>query len=344
MRFQSIRALMLAALVASQAANATFSIAACDKTGDCGVAVATNNLSVGATVPYASAGIGALATHFETNPNYGPLGLSLLTKGVSARQCLAALLESDGNFEGLGTDFRQVSVVSPNQDAATFTGDRAQAARWAGGRHGPGYAIIGNGLEGERVVAQMEAAFLGMQGSLATRLMTALAAGESAGGQRTGGLSASLLVRTRAGGFQDVDLRVDANTKAVDALGRLLDMRLAHEAMLRAERLAGSESGAAYKQAIADALRLAPAWDRIWLRAARLEQRSAKPMRTCEYLAKVFALNPAWGAIAAQEEFREACPCALRSHRRSDAGDCAAGRAPPSTRRAERPPSREQQT
>ncbi|HYI29692.1 MAG TPA: hypothetical protein VD863_17795, partial [Bradyrhizobium sp.] len=77
--------------------------------------------------------------------------------------------------------------------------------------------------------------------------------------------------------------------------------------------------GPASRQAIAEALRLAPAWDRIWLRAARLERRSGKPMRTCEYLARFFSLNPAWGAIAAQEEFRDACSCALQSRRRSDA-------------------------
>jgi uncharacterized Ntn-hydrolase superfamily protein len=300
-------AIALAVLAMSRAAHATFSIAACDASGDCGVAVATNNLAVGATVPFALAGVGAVATQFETNPNFGPRGLDLLAHGKSAPGCVDALLASDGNFEGQGIAFRQISVVSTDKSSAVYTGSMAQAAAWAGERHGPGYAIIGNGLAGERVVADMESAFLGMKGALAQRLMAALSAGQRAGGQSTGGLSAALLVRTRAGAFQDVDLRVDASPAPVEELARLLDLRLAHEAMLRAERLVGGEKAADAEREVADALRLASAWDRIWLRAARIERRLRNPHRACEYYGKFAVLNPAWGSIEAGAGFQAQC-------------------------------------
>ena len=308
-RSDSLRAFIhgTALLLMSQVANATFSIAACDASGACGVAVATNNLAVGATVPYARAGVGAVATQFETNPDYGPRGLGLLAKGETASRCVDALLAGDGNFEGQGVAFRQISVVGMDGSSAIFTGEAAQAAAWAGGRRGPGYAIIGNGLAGERVVADMEGAFLRTNGALAQRLMAALTAGQRAGGQSTGGLSAALLVRTRAGGFQDVDLRIDASPTAVDALGRLLDLRLAHEAMLRAERFAGGAKTADAAREVTDALRLAPNWDRIWLRAARVERGLRNSVRACEYLRKFAVLNPAWGAIERDREFHTLC-------------------------------------
>lgn len=302
-----VLAISLAVVAMSQTANATFSIAACDASGACGVAVATHNLAVGATVPYARAGTGAVATQFETNPGYGPPGLDLLASGKSAAGCVDALLAGDGNFEGQGIAFRQISVVSMDGSSATFTGEMASAAVWAGGRRGPGYAIVGNGLAGERVVTQMERAFLGTKGALAQRLSAALVAGQAAGGQSTGSLSAALLVRTRAGGFQDIDLRVDADSTPVTELARLLDLRLAHEAMLRAERLAGSARAADAEREVAEALGLAPTWDRIWLRAARVERRLRNTQRACEFFGKFAVLNPAWGAIERNGGFREAC-------------------------------------
>jgi uncharacterized Ntn-hydrolase superfamily protein len=303
---KNVLVVSLTALALSQAANATFSIAACDSSGACGVAVATHNLAVGATVPYARAGVGTVASQFETNPNHGPRGLDMLAAGKSAAACVDALLTGDGNFEGQGIAFRQISVVSVGGGSAIFTGERAQTAAWAGGRHGPGYAIVGNGLTGDLVVAGMERAFLGTKGALAQRLMAALVAGDRAGGQSIGEFSAALLVRTRAAGFQDVDLRVDADAAPVEALARLLDLRLAHEAMLRAERLLAAEKRVDAGREVTEALRLAPAWDRIWLRAARIEHRLRNPERACEYFGKFAALNPAWGNIESAD-FRAEC-------------------------------------
>src|SRR6187402_2761209 len=96
MRFLLITAALLSV---SPAARATYSIAACDTAmRTCGVAVQTNNLAVGASVPYAKTGVGAIASQFETNPMYGPRGLALLAAGKSPEETAKQLLSEDGNF------------------------------------------------------------------------------------------------------------------------------------------------------------------------------------------------------------------------------------------------------
>src|SRR5450631_3024075 len=110
------RLLLLLALILgvfAPASYATYSIVACDsQTKQCGVAVQTNNLAVGASVPYAQAGVGAIATQFETNPKYGSHGLELLGAGKSPEDAISQLIREDDNFDGAGTGARQVGVVS----------------------------------------------------------------------------------------------------------------------------------------------------------------------------------------------------------------------------------------
>jgi uncharacterized Ntn-hydrolase superfamily protein len=137
-------ALSAALLLRPATVHATYSIAACDaKTQACGVAVQTNNLAVGASVPYAQAGVGALASQFETNPHYGPRGLTLLSQALSPDEVLKRLLAEDGNFDGAGPEARQVGIVSVAGRAANYTGDEAQHAVWAGARSGSGYRATG---------------------------------------------------------------------------------------------------------------------------------------------------------------------------------------------------------
>jgi uncharacterized Ntn-hydrolase superfamily protein len=162
---------------------ATFSIVACTPSGTCGAAVATNNLAVGATVIYAKAQVGAVASQYETNPSYGPKGIALLQQRASARAVVDGLVRTDDGFEGQDASFRQVGVVGMRGEGAAFTGAQAMASAWAGSITGPGYAIQGNGLTSEAVVAAMRDSFLGGHGTLADRLVAALAAGQQAGGQ-----------------------------------------------------------------------------------------------------------------------------------------------------------------
>ncbi len=189
-----------------------------------GVAVASKFLAVGAAVPAAAAGVGALATQSYANLRYRPDGLDLLRAGRTAAQTIEALTAGDDLREQ-----RQVGVVDRDGGAATFTGGECNG--WAGGRTGEGYAIQGNMLTGPEVAAAMERAW--QEGDptlpLARRLLAALSAGEQAGGDRRGRQSAALLVVTPDGGYgggSDVyaDLRVDDSPTPVAELSRLLGL------------------------------------------------------------------------------------------------------------------------
>lgn len=199
---------------------ATFSIVAVDlATGELGVAVASKFLAVGAVVPWARAGVGAVATQSYANVSYGPTGLELMAAGYSAGETLARLLADDPERE-----LRQVGIVDARGGTATFTGSACHA--WAGGRTGPGYAVQGNILTGPEVVDAMAHTFETTEGPLAARLLAALAAGDAAGGDRRGKQSAALLVvkeRGGYGGYTDrfIDLRVDDHPEPVAELQRL---------------------------------------------------------------------------------------------------------------------------
>jgi len=203
----------------------TFSIVARSADGQAlGVAVASKFLAVGAAVPAAEADVGALATQSYANLAYRPQGLALLRSGVAAADVVAGLTAADP-----GRAQRQLGVVGPVGDGATYTGDGCHD--WAGGLAGDGYAIQGNILAGKQVVVAMAEAWAASEAAapLGHRLLAALAAGDRAGGDRRGRQSAALLVVTKGqgyGGTSDVlaDLRVDDHPDPVPELRRLLDL------------------------------------------------------------------------------------------------------------------------
>ena len=201
----------------------TFSIVACDlEEQTWGVAVASKFPAVGAVVPWAQAGVGAVATQSFANTSFGPRGLAMLATGLSAEETLARLLEDDPD-----KDLRQVGLVDAKGSSATFTGSGCYA--WAGGVSDKNYAIQGNILKSGRVVPAMEKAFLKATGSLPQRLHTALLAGDRAGGDKRGRQSAAIYVvkpRGGYGGFTDrwIDYRVDDHADPVPRLGELLEM------------------------------------------------------------------------------------------------------------------------
>ncbi len=207
----------------------TFSIVARDAvTGDLGVAVASKFLAVGSVVPWASAGVGAIATQALANVAYGPDGLDALAAGSDAESVLAGLIAADD-----GRADRQVGVVDANGGAASHTG--AGCLFWAGGRVTDGVAIQGNILAGPEVVDAMSSAFGSASGPLPDQLLTALLAGDRAGGDARGRQSAALLVVRTGGGYGGatdrwIDLRVDDHDDPVVDLRRLLDTwRLLYE-------------------------------------------------------------------------------------------------------------------
>jgi len=202
---------------------ATFSIVARDSvTGELGIAVASKFFAVGSVVPWAKAGVGAVATQSYANTTFGPRGLDLMEAGLSPQEALDKLLSDDTD-----PTRRQVGIVAANGKSATYTGKDCLA--WAGGRSGPNYAIQGNILTGEDVVIAMEKAFVDSPGNLADRLYTALVVGESMGGDSRGKQSAAMLVVKKGagyGGYTDraIDIRVDDSPEPFKELGRLLNI------------------------------------------------------------------------------------------------------------------------
>jgi uncharacterized Ntn-hydrolase superfamily protein len=202
---------------------ATFSIAAYDpENGDLGIAVQSKFLSVGAVVPWAKAGVGAIATQSWANTTYGPEGLRLMAEGLSAQETLEKLIEADE-----GRDRRQAGMVDAYGNAAAYTGKGCFA--WAGHIVGEGFACQGNILVSEETVQAMARAFEGSHGELADRLVAALEAGQEAGGDSRGQQSAALLVvreKGGYGGFNDryLDLRVDDHPTPIQELKRLLGL------------------------------------------------------------------------------------------------------------------------
>lgn len=206
----------------------TFSIvgrvadAADEQSVSLGVAVASKFLAVGAAVPAAEVGAGAIATQAFANLAYRADGLRMLRDGRSAQETLDALTAADD-----GREQRQAGVVDGTGRAATFTGSGCHD--WAGGRTGDGYAVQGNILTGPDVVEAMERAWLASDSPIADRLLAALSAGDDAGGDRRGRQSAALLVVRHAGGYGgtsdvEIDLRVDDHPGPVPELRRLLDL------------------------------------------------------------------------------------------------------------------------
>ena len=201
----------------------TFSIVARDpEAGELGVAVQSKFLAVGAVVPWAQAGVGAIATQAWANTTYGPGGLDLLASGLSAKETIARLTGADD-----GSASRQVGVVAMHGEPTTFTGD--ECFPWAGGHVGEHYTCQGNILVGEETVLSMARTFEQTAGHLCDRLMAALAAGQAAGGDSRGQESAALLVvreRGGYGGFNDrfIDLRVDDHPQPIEELQRILQL------------------------------------------------------------------------------------------------------------------------
>lgn len=292
----------------SSQAFATYSIAACDQeTGECGVAVATHNLAVGSSVPFARAKQGAGVSQFETNPIHATVILKALQEGSSAKHALEQALSKDGQFDdGQDTRFRQIGIVTFEGDAVGFTGDAA--GNWAGHLTSQRVAIQGNGLVSSDVLTNMLSAFDRAQGPLAHRLLVALEAGHKVGGQTIGVTSAALLVSHPEGWPRDVDLRVDYSSQsAIKKLRQAYDARRAFDSIITARNLARRGDLNRAQEFVVKALELAPEWDRIWLRAARLAQQWDQKKLARDRMCQFTKLNPVWARQLMDETALSAC-------------------------------------
>ena len=208
----------------------TYSIVARDaETGELGVAVQSHWFSVGALVPWAQAGVGAVATQSMVEASYGPKGLSLMAEGHDAVSVLSTLLEQDEH-----ADIRQVAMIDARGSAAVHTGGRCIPE--AGHYLGQGYSVQANLMGPATVPDAMAKAFEKTSGPLAERMVAALAAAQAEGGDIRGRQSAAILVvRAKSTGqpWNDrlVDLRVEDHPEPIKELQRLLKLHRGYEQM-----------------------------------------------------------------------------------------------------------------
>jgi uncharacterized Ntn-hydrolase superfamily protein len=214
----------------------TYSIVAFDaEARQWGVAVQTHWFGVGTAVPWAEAGVGAVATQSLTDPSYGPLGLELMRAGKIAPDALRALLAGDARAE-----VRQVAMVDRTGTVAVHTG--AKCIPMAGHRTGPHFSVQANLMLRDTVWGAMAEAFEAASGDLAERMLQALEAAEAEGGDIRGRQSAALLV---VGGKPDdppwksrlTDLRVDDHPQPLVELRRLCAVNRLYDRLGRATDL-----------------------------------------------------------------------------------------------------------
>ena len=166
----------------------TYSIVAYDETtGELGVAVQSHWFSVGTVVPWAKAGVGAVATQSIAEPSYGPNGLALMEKGIPANEALESLLAKDS-----GENVRQIGMVDAKGNVGVHTGSRC--IRYAGHKTGKHYSVQANIMEKPTVPNAMAKAYENTKGDLAERMLAALEAAEEEGGDLRGKQSAAMLV------------------------------------------------------------------------------------------------------------------------------------------------------
>ena len=203
----------------------TYSIVARDPdSGALGVAVQTCNLAVGTWVPWAAAGVGAVATQAVAERSYGTLGLELMRANKTPQEALAALLAVDPRRE-----FRQVAMVNRRGRVATHTGERCLPQ--AGSHVGDSFSTQANMMAHDTVWDAMADAFRNAGGDFPERLLAALEAAEAEGGDIRGrGTAALLVVGRQRASFPLVDLRVDHHPEPLAELRRLLRLHRAYTA------------------------------------------------------------------------------------------------------------------
>lgn len=214
----------------------TFSIVGFDpETKELGIAVQSKFLGVGSVVPWAKAGVGAVATQAFANPAYGPDGLKLMEEGKSAQETVDILTNRDD-----GKEDRQVGIVDRDGNSATFTGEKCYD--WAGGKAGEYYAAQGNILVGKETVEALADTFEQATGTLAERLLKALNAGQAAGGDSRGKQSAAIYIVKEKGGYMEandryIDLRVDDHPEPITELIRIYQLQQLYFGQTKSENI-----------------------------------------------------------------------------------------------------------
>ena len=197
----------------------TWSIVARDSTGAFGVAIASKFFAVGALCLHAKSGVGALATQALVNPLYGAAGIEMMARHLAPDQVVEMLTEPD-----TGREHRQLHLIDAQGRVAAHTG--IACIDWCGHLSGAGYSVAGNMLAGAQVIRHTAAAYeAGATLPFAERLITALEAGEAAGGDKRGKQAAALLIHAGED-YPTLTLRVDDHDNPLAELRRLYDKSL----------------------------------------------------------------------------------------------------------------------
>jgi uncharacterized Ntn-hydrolase superfamily protein len=278
--------------------RSTFSIVAADlAAGEVGCAVQSKYFSVGLVVPWARAGVGAVATQAAGVAAFGPRALDELARGASPEEAIEHVLADDP-----GRETRQLGVVAADGRAASFTG--AECLDWAGHRTGAGFAVQGNILAAQAVVDEMARAYEETVGPLVERLVAALEAGQAAGGDRRGQQSAALVVEragaraeSREGIDRICDLRVEDHARPIEELRRLVGIWTAWHAIAEANRLYDRKD---YEAAVAAALRALERGEEpmVLYNLACYESLAGRSDDALAHLRRSIELDPSYRALA----------------------------------------------
>jgi uncharacterized Ntn-hydrolase superfamily protein len=271
----------------------TYSIVAKDKdTGELGVAVQSHYFQVGPVVPWAIAGIGAVATQSMVNVSFGPLGLEYMRAGYTAEQALKALLAGDSQPES-----RQVALVDVAGNVATHTGAKCIPA--AGHRTGDGFSCQANLMEKDTVWDAMFEAYTTTDAPLAERMMAALEAAEAEGGDIRGKQSAAMLVVTgnptgRVWEDRIVELRVEDAPDPLAELRRLLRVKRAYMAVVSSDRLEEQKDMAGAMAKMQEAIKLAPEMVEIQFWSGLTMAQAGQLDEGCALMAVAVAKDKRW--------------------------------------------------
>jgi uncharacterized Ntn-hydrolase superfamily protein len=274
----------------------TFSIVARDPaTGEMGVAVQSHYFSVGPVVPWAEAGVGAVATQSLVLIDYGPNGLAAMRRGLTAKQALDSLLAADPHNEG-----RQVAMVDAKGNVATYTGK--SCIPFAGDKAGNQYSCQANLMATDKVWPAMADAFEKAQGDLAERMMQALEAGQKAGGDIRGMQSAAIVVvKAQSSGkpWEDrlFDLRVEDNPKPLEELRRLMRLRRAYRLEDQGDNFISEKKTVEAMQAYEAAMKLAPEITELKFWAATSMYTNDRKDEALKLFREVFAHEPQWSDL-----------------------------------------------
>ncbi len=261
-------------------------------TGELGVAVQSHYFQVGPVVPWALAGVGAVATQSMVNISFGPLGLELMRAGCSAEQALKALLAGDSE-----PDARQVALVDASGAVAVHTGSRCIPA--AGHRAGDSFSVQANLMEKDTVWDAMHDAYVSADAPLAERMLAALDAAEAEGGDIRGKQSAAMLVVTgtpSGHSWEDriIDLRVEDAPDPLAELRRLLRVKRAYLALGDSERQAEQGDRATALASREKATGLAPDMVEIQFWAGLSLAEEGKLDEGCELMMRAVRKDRRW--------------------------------------------------